>query len=260
MANTADTAEALNRIADILENSSEISFLQTVAGQFTILVVGAVVGALVGALATYYMRRQLQKELDREKLKQRREQRELLVSLIGDEIVLRWNQLISRDLGRIFETFSEDKITQLSQTQFKESDLFIFQQCANDISLTTVIEDNALVSSIIYVHLLAKDFCDCQYIFRELNDEYQALKTQNGNGTTGDNMHKSEVIECKLEGTWQELKTKYQKIDSEMHKIYNFIEKDYEQHITSSDFIQKQQFDLLDTKEKVKKVFKKRFP
>ena len=50
MTNTANTTESLNRIADILEKSTEISFLQTVAGQFTILVIGAVVGAIVGAL------------------------------------------------------------------------------------------------------------------------------------------------------------------------------------------------------------------
>jgi hypothetical protein len=53
----SDAADALNRIAEIL---AEESFLQTTAGQFLILVAGA----LVGAYMTYRFGKKHQQEVD----------------------------------------------------------------------------------------------------------------------------------------------------------------------------------------------------
>jgi len=164
----SDEIDALNRIAEVLERSAEPAFLQTVAGQFVILVFGAVVGVGLGAVVTHFLGKRLRQEeeerTEREEVRRRVQQRRLLVSLLGDEIVLRWNQLIARELRLMFEEYSLDKVDGLCTMRFQPQDLYVFQQCANDFVLTTVFDDNAVVSHVIYVHILAKDLCDKQNI------------------------------------------------------------------------------------------------
>ncbi|MHC4278281.1 MAG: hypothetical protein ACYSTI_13330 [Planctomycetota bacterium] len=249
---------ALNQIAEILKK--EPGFLQTTAGQFAILILGAVLGGIF----TYMVRKRLwQEDLERreqEGLKQLKEKRKLLVSLLGDEIALRWNQLIARDLRVLFEEFSEDNIGELCRMRFQPKDLYMFQRCAEDISLTTALEDRAVVSHVVYVHILARDFCDRQDTLRDCYKEYETAKARNVTGPEGEKGSTSYELRSNLKSMWKDLKGKFQDIDSQMVKIYARIEKEYNEYIESSAFIQEQERSALDVTARMRAVVNKRLP
>lgn len=253
---------ALNRIAGILEK--EPGFLQTSAGQFAILILGAVLGAIFGAIFTYLVRKRLWREdlerREQEELKQLKEKRHLLVSLLGDEITLRWNQLIARDLCELFEEFSDDNIGKLCTMRFQPNDLYVFQRCAEDISLTTVLEDRAVVSHVVYVHILARDFCDRQDTLRDCYKEYEAAKARDVTGPESEKGSTNYELRSNLKSMWKDLKAKFQEIDSQMVKIYARIEKEYNEYIESSAFIQEQERSALDVRARMRVVVNKRLP
>jgi len=95
----ADISDALYRIADILQTSSEPSFFQTTAGTLLVLALGA----FFGAIATYIISKSLRRDLIEQEKRKKVADRQLLSGLLGDEIELRWRQGIGKYLNECFE-------------------------------------------------------------------------------------------------------------------------------------------------------------
>lgn len=258
-----DDAAALNRIAEVLERGAETALLQTPAGQFAILVVGAVLGAIL----TYLLRKRLQQEAvahaEREQKRRREAQRSLLVSLLGDEIALRWNRLIARDLQEVFQTYTLDNVRILCDTRFQPEDLYVFQQCAKDVGLTTAFDDNAVVSHVIYVHILAKDFCDGLNTLRQRYNAHDVRTRVNPPeataGTAPEERDRDEIGSV-LKGTWEDLKRTFYEMDRQMLAIFGRIEKSYSEYIESSGFLREQQIDASAVRQRLEAAARERVP
>ncbi|GEM_PF-3160406 len=238
--------DAMIRIAQALEKISQTPFLHTTAGQLVILVFGAILGALITYLVKWW-----------EESRDQERKRRLLVSLIGDEIVLRWNRLIGKGLKDPLKAFNLENVAVLCRTRFQPGDLYVFEQCANDISLATVFKDNAAVSQIIYVYILARDFRDTHAALCKRYDEYQKLK--NGQKTkrlTAD----AQVVKEKIRIIWGNLKTIYEDMDSQMLRIFERLEKEYDDFITSSATIRQQTIGEAAVRKKLESVGQKRIP
>jgi len=220
------------------------------------LVFGAVVGASLGAVFTYFIRKRLhQQEVERtgrEEVRRREQQRRLLVSLLGDEIVLRWNQIIAKYLRQVFKEYSLDNVHGLCTMRFQPQDLFVFQQCANDVALTTVFDDNAVVSHIIYVHILAKDLCDKQNLLGQKYKEYKSAETSD---TSADKTNDRSV-----KAEWEDMKHTFDQMDTEMIKMFTRIENEYNKYIETSDFIQELQVNVSEVRRKLERAAEKRLP
>ena len=236
----SDTAEALNRIAEIL---AEESFLQTTAGQFVILVAGA----LVGGYMTYRFGKKHQQEMDAirkaEELRKTTGDRHLLTVLLGDEIVLRWKDQIGGDLKKHLSEFSLDNVSEIYDITFLPHDLYMFQQCAQDVFKTNLFEDGPMVSNVVYVHTLSKDLADGLKAIKTLCDEYR--RTDDQLTAMGEKEDASRGALEKERGThverlhlaWKSLQKIYLILDAQMTKIYTHIENDYRSCIASSKFV-----------------------
>ena len=234
--------EVLARIATSLETKPDNIFLETTTGQFTILVLGVVFGALV----TYFMRKKLVSEERRrfedEKEEENSRSRELLIALLGDEIVCRWFHMIDKDLGSYLASNTEESIAKCCNTTFDPKDLYIFRQCAENITFSTVLNDNALVSRIIYVHILSHD----------LVDEKNALKKECEKKAEGSASNDN------VELIWKNLKEIYLEINDQMILIYSLIENDYSSYINSGDFSNIKEIDKDEVRNHINDAAKKR--
>lgn len=228
----SDTIDSLNRIADILQSSSEPGFLQTMGGQFLILFAGAALGAFV----TYLMSKKLQQELFKqnkaEEEAKRTKGRQLLSALLEDEIKLRWEKEIGKYFKKHFKELNEENLRKISNTTFKMQDLFIIQQCAKDVFAANLFNDNALVSYIVHVHVLSRDLVDGKEGLRKRFKEYQravnALESA-GNDDKADKKsleRKRDEAKERLDRIWEFLKGAYYGIDKDMKRILNRIKRD----------------------------------
>lgn len=255
-----DSATELSRIAEILERASEPAFLETTAGQFAVLIFGAFLGMVLTYALALRVRYEETQRTERADMRQREQQRRLLVSLLGDEIALRWNQLVARVFHALFEKFSIDNVQGLCKTRFQPDDLYVFQQCARDISLTTVFDDHAIVSHLIYIHILANDFCDGQKTLRECYNEYERAETP-GQSTASDGKGRSrQEIEAILQEIWKDLQAKYQQLDSHLLRIFARIENDYNEYIHTSGFIRESQSATSVVRDRLDAVVARRLP
>jgi hypothetical protein len=218
----------LSRIADILARTSEPALFETPIGQIGALFIAALFGYFAQALSS-----------EREVVRQRIQQRKLLVSLLGDEITLRWNQDIAKNLCDLFKEFKLEKVKELCETRFHEDDLWLFKQCATNITLTTAFDDHAVVSQVIYVHVLIKDFCD-------------------GHATLCKDYEASNPVVLKV--TWEYLKEAYEKLDFQMLRIFSRIEDEYNGFIDTSDFIRENHIDTTTIQDRINKVVARRLP
>lgn len=236
----ADFATGLTRIADILERAPEPTFFETTLGHVLLII--------FGAFLTYAVQ---QISRNKETQRKRERQRRFLVFLLGDEIALRWNKLIAIDLRTLFHKFSIENVGVLCKTPLQPGNFYVLQQCAKNISLTTVFDDYAIVSHLIYIHVRINDFCDGQENLRQRYEEYNSQKTQ---GPSQDE------IEEILKNIFKDLNAMYQEIDSHMLKIFAHIEDDYNDYITTSGFIRESQSNTSEVRNRLDEVAARRLP
>ncbi|MGI0024385.1 MAG: hypothetical protein ACREA4_04475 [Nitrososphaera sp.] len=256
-----EMVDSLKKIADIL---AEQSFLETTTGHVVILVLGA----LIGGYLTYLFGKWHQKDIDArrktEEQKKKIEDRHLLTVLLGDEIVLRWTDQIGGDLKKYLGDFSLDNISELCDITFLPHDLYIFQQCAQDVFESNLFEDGPLVSHLVYVHTLSKDLADGLKAVKSLAEEYRKTNNQlNAIGEAGNEFRdalerqKKSHVE-RLRSAWDSLKRIFQMLDAQMMRIYTHIEKDYRSCVGSSAFVQRPHEHAPDTEKRISEAIAER--
>ena len=111
-------------------------------------------------------------------------------------------------------------------------------------------DDNAVVSHVIYVHILSKDLCDEQNLLRQIYKEYKRTETTD---TSADKTDDRSVRE-----EWENMKHTFDQMDTEMIKIFARIENEYNEYIDSSDFIQELQVNVSEVRSKLESAARKR--
>jgi hypothetical protein len=196
-----ETEVALNRIADLLKEGLNPPFSETALGAFLLLIVGAGFGY---ALQEYFA--------NRKERKQRAEKRSFLITLLGDEINLRWNDDLMKHFGpHLGENLNQDVLDELCETQFHPEDLFIFKQLAENLDSTMVLEDKIVISSIVHVRMLTRDLIDGLY---HLN----VAKKKHDQGCRDDGS---------LEKCWKVVKSTIMRMDYETKTISDRIKDEY---------------------------------
>lgn len=124
---------------------------------------------------TYRFGKKHQQEMDENR---KTADRHLLTVLLGDEILLRWKDQIGGDLKKHLSEFSLDNVSEIYDITFLPHDLYMFQQCAQDVFKTNLFEDGPIVSNLVYVHTLSKDLADGLKAIKTLFDEYRRTDDQ----------------------------------------------------------------------------------
>jgi len=230
-----ESAAALNRIAEILERTPTTDFLSTVSPVTTFLL--GIFTAVVGAVVTYIVRKRLQREqlehTKQEQLNKQRKERRLLVSLLGDEIALRWDGWRERHLQPVFGQFSRENAQTLCAKKIQLDDFPVFQKCATDLSRTAAFNDPTFVSDVIYAHIAIRDFCDGLSTLRQQCAMRASANTLGASeDASGEDARSSSDAEVRE--TWTSLKNAHEIIDSQMHKIFLYIEQEYNEFIDSN--------------------------
>ncbi|MDJ0950596.1 MAG: hypothetical protein QNJ94_16915 [Alphaproteobacteria bacterium] len=221
-----DDSNLLERIAVAVESLSSPNVSLVDLGQLLYIAVG---GAL-GAVLTYVVRKKHQAEVDRRhKAKEEEELQEkklLLSGLLGDEIVLRWKEQIASDLGRHFRKFSLEDVSTINRTHLSDNDLYVFKQCGLNMFEADVFEDKTLVSHIVYVHMLIKDFLDGKEALAQIHQQYLSSTRDSPTKTT----------ESDVRQEWKRLASQFDQLDGEIDKVFRAIESEYRKYISDSRF------------------------
>jgi len=243
----------LDRIASALERTPETPFLQTTLGQVALLLLGALLGYVLSRHVRKAVKRWEIEQSEQAELRQRARQRQLLTSLLGDEIALRWNGLIAKDFRELFEECSKaqgqartESWEALCRTRFQKQDLFVFVECARNLSLTTVFDDNAVVSHLIYVHLVAGDFVDGCETFRS---EYNKPKRDS-----------SRKADHWFQEHCERLAKKFEELDRTVLAVYARIENEYVSYVREGGFTEAGDYDVDQMRRKISEIAKKRLP
>ena len=169
----SDIVDSLNRIANILQSSSEPGFLQTMGAQFLFLFAGAA----VGVIGTYLLSRKLQQELlkknKKEEEEKRAEGRKLLYNLLDYEITERWKKEIGKHFKKHLEKFNDENLYKISNTTFRTHDLYIIKKCAEDVFAANLFDDKNVISYIVRVHGYSIDLVDAKEGLQERFTKYQ---------------------------------------------------------------------------------------
>jgi hypothetical protein len=169
----SDIVDSLNRIANILESSSEQGFLQTMGVQFLFLFAGAA----VGVIGTYLLSRKLQQELlkknKKEEEEKRAEGRKLLYNLLDYEITQRWQNEIGKHFKKHLKKFNDENLDKISNTTFRTHDLYIIKKCAEDVFAANLFDDKNVISYIVRVHGYSIDLVDAKEGLQERFTDYQ---------------------------------------------------------------------------------------
>lgn len=158
-----------------------------------------------------------------------KDEKELLIVLLGDEIKLRWHMVIAAHLRKILETDNEEDQKRLFlHTSFRADDLYVFEHLSNNFRLSTVLGDKKVVSHIVYIHILAKDF---QQAIENFKDKYTKHQAQSSN------FQNSEVV-----AAWKYLKEQFEKLDCMILEIFLLIHKSYRIYADDTDSRENSEF------------------
>ena len=151
--------------------------------------------------------------------------------MLEDEITLRWKNEIGKYFKKHFEEFNDRNLDKISNTTFKTHDLYIFQQCAEDIFAANLFDDNAVISYIVHVHALSRDLVDGKEGLRKRFIEYQeavrALESAHADKADIESLkRKRDDAKKPLYQIWKFLKKAYEGIDEDMNKILTSMKKD----------------------------------
>ncbi|SFK80486.1 ATP-binding protein [Methylocapsa palsarum] len=145
------------------------------------------------------------------------------IAFLGDELKIRWSETSDGLNVRLKQFLNGDftisKARHFCSTHiFSADDLLIFKLLAQRALDCEILEDTGVVSSIIYIHILAK----------ELFDNKNTLENY---------LRVYEDDDEKLVAQWDRLKILHQKIENEMINIWPRISEDYDAYKMSSSFI-----------------------
>jgi hypothetical protein len=219
----ADLIAALDRITSAVKDTP---FAETPYGAIGLLLIGAAIGYSITRSKEH---------------KENESQRKLLIALLGDEIVLRWHHLIAKYFKPILENNDIKELDKICRTRLKTEDLFIFKHCAENISFTSTLKDNFVVSRVIHVHMLSRDLIDKIDELSETHETYS----------------RGCIDKKAVDEKWLALKCTFEEMNKEMLSIFGKIEEGYNKYINSRD-ASAVNFNLPELDKKIEDITKRR--
>jgi len=165
-----DYTELLSRLASAMEQ------IATSPNYYWVAPLAVLLSAFIGYTAA---QRTIKKQREHEATKDRKK-KELVFSLLKDEITLRWQGDIAPYVHELFRQEPISGLQRFSRMTLRADDLFVMSGISRSFSDYYFLEKGELVSKLIHGHLLYADFIDFQASVRRFLNEWtqrrEALK------------------------------------------------------------------------------------
>lgn len=160
-------------IARIAESAEKIALTPNPFWLQTIIpIISVIIGAAIGYWTSQRaIKRQVQITKDNQD-----KRKQLVFYLLKDEINLRWGHNIKKELVDICELKQLERLRRFSTVKFREDDLFIFRDVSLLFQEYFFLENEKLVSEIIYGFLLYKDLIDFNTTVNRFLVDYEREK------------------------------------------------------------------------------------